>query len=85
MTDEDFQRQVIARLDAIGETLSGSRYHNTVDRFLQERGDPLTVAYVKLNPDCRAIFNTTDGWKCDCEHKHPLVCSKAAGMGSPLP
>lgn len=31
-----------------------------------------------LNPACRASFNTRDGWNCDCEHKHPLVCSKAA-------
>lgn len=31
----------------------------------------------RLNPNCRATFNSTDGWQCDCEHKHPLVCAKA--------
>lgn len=38
--------------------------------------------FVVLNPNCRAVLNdSSPGWQCDCQHGHPLLCSKAYQEG----
>ena len=48
----------------------------------QERDN--AAAMVQINPICRASFNSTDGWQCDCEYKHPLACSKTREPAAPV-
>lgn len=42
------------------------------------------MAYQIVGP-CHASFNTTDGWDCACEHKHPLKCGALRPGGLALP
>jgi hypothetical protein len=65
---------------------SGITHTRTADEWLMLARNDLKRAappsgvregMLRLNPNCRATFDTDKAWSCNCPHKHPILCAEA--------